>query len=254
MLRIRTASIVLLSFVLLGSVMGNVGLIHFTRKLYAERLLAQVWPQGPPSPALSGTATPPATRTVLLLGDSRIADWKVQQIKNCSVLNFGVPGLTSAQLGLRCREWLQKSHPAIVVIQIGINDLKVLGMRPELRLAIVDTTVSNITAVAEECRRHGSRVLLTRIWPGGQASGFRRFVWSGHVNEAVAEVNRKLGNVPADADQLRVADLFGDLTKESPPEFRNKLYRDTLHLKDEAYARLTPLLQKAIEPWLSGRL
>jgi hypothetical protein len=30
------------------------------------------------------------------------------------------------------------------------------------------------------------------------------------------------------------------------------LYRDTLHLSPQAYSRLTPLLEQALDPWLTA--
>ena len=244
----------LLAFVLVilfcGSVAGNFGLLRLSRRLYADALLSQIWPEGQP-PEVAVETEAPGGKTVLLLGDSRVANWGSPQLRNFRVINAGAPGLTSAQVCLRCRQWLEKIRPDIVVIQVGINDLKVLGVRPELRQPIVFATASNLTAIVEQCRRAGSRVLVLAIWPGIEPAGLRRVVWSDQVNEAVAEVNQKLQNLTADPDSLRVFDLLGELRKKSSPDNCKKLYRDTLHLTTEAYARLSPLLETSIQPWLA---
>src|SRR5439155_23001887 len=113
---------VLILIALCCSVIVNGVLFSLARKRYADRLASQVW--------IGGTAPNPATipfdasvkTTVLLLGDSRIADWGVPQLKNSRVINAGMPGATTAQLAFRCPELLQTYQPQIAVVEIGIND------------------------------------------------------------------------------------------------------------------------------------
>src|SRR5437773_11518576 len=104
---------VLILIALCCSVIANAVLLLLSRKLYADRISSQVW--------IGGAASNPATNeleasvktTVLLLGDSRIADWGVPQIRNCRVINAGVPGATTAQLAFRSRELLQTYRPQV---------------------------------------------------------------------------------------------------------------------------------------------
>jgi len=231
--------------ILVGALAGNAGLILLARRFYAERLVAQVWPQGLNTPVLAGPGAS-GGQTLLLMGDSRVADWGLPQFKNWRVINAGVAGSTTAQLVLRSGELLEKTHPQIVVIQSGINDLKILGVRPELRAAVVSTTVSNLTRVAEECRLRKVRPLLTLVWPACETKGIRRLVLTRTVNEALVDVNRKLESLRADPRSFRIVDLFGDLTKDSPPESHERLYRDALHLNAGAYTRLTPMLERLL--------
>src|SRR5258706_4903556 len=154
------------------------------RRLYAEKLIANVWPAGTANAAIVADAAVPGMKTLLLLGDSRVADWGLPRIENLRVVNAGVGGMTTAQLVLRHREILDRVQAEVVVIQIGINDLKLLGVRPELRESVVSGCVSNIEAVVTECRRRNTRVVLTTVWPAGELTLARRFVWSSTVGEA----------------------------------------------------------------------
>lgn len=226
----------------------SVMLVLLARRQYGETLAAKVWPAGESAAVTAGT-TVSGPRTVLLLGDSRIADWGLPQIEGCRVLNAGMPGITSAQLALRCREILEQTRPQMVLIQVGINDLKLLGVRADLREAVSSGCVSNILAVVRECRRIGARVVVTPVWPAGAVTLARRFVWSDAVDPAVAETNARLQRLLANEEGVRVADLFAELARGLSTEQRSRLYRDTLHLNPETYARLSALLAKTIAAW-----
>src|SRR5438874_13413455 len=154
---------VLIFIALSCSVIANGALLLLARKLYADRISSQVWIGGTPSNLVTNESEASVKTTVLLLGDSRIADWGVPPIRHCRVINAGIPGATTAQLALRCRELLETSHPQIAVVQVGINDLKLLGVRPELGRAVISCSRSNINLVIQECHRRNIRVLLMPV-------------------------------------------------------------------------------------------
>src|SRR5437016_9496180 len=156
-MKLKRLIILCLLVLLCGALAGNVGLSLLARRLYGEKLLGQVWPAGSLPQATVGPEAP-ESKTILLMGDSRVADWGLPRIKNGRMINVGARGLTTGQLALWCGEPLEKNRPSVAVIQIGINDLKLLGVRPELRDTVVSTSVSNITQVVMECRRRGIRV------------------------------------------------------------------------------------------------
>ena len=218
----------------------------FLRHHYAETLAAKVWPAERFTVRVAGTAVP-GSRTVLLMGDSRMADWGLPQVENWRVLNAGLPGVTTAQLASCCRAILNQVQPQVVVIQIGINDLKLLGVRPDLGDAVTGNCVSNILTIVTECRRAGARVVVTPVWPVGKVTLARRLVWSIAVDPTVAETNARLRRLLANEDGVYVVDLFLELTRGLSKENREQLYRDTLHLKPETYARLSVLLAETVK-------
>jgi lysophospholipase L1-like esterase len=221
-------------------------LVFLLRHQYGKELMAKIWPAGPLTVGVIGT-TAPESRTVLLLGDSRMADWDLPEIKGWRVVNAGVRGATTAQLASCCRTILNQVQPQVVVIQAGINDLKLLGVRPDLGAAVVSHCVSNLLTIVAECRQAGARVVVTPVWPAGKVPLARRLVWSGAVDLAVTETNTRLLRLLATIDGVFVADLFSELTRGLSTEQRNRLYRDTLHLKPETYRRLSVLLAETIQ-------
>ncbi|SRR5208282_3760883 len=221
-------------------------LVFLLRRHYGETLAAQVWPAGPFTVGAVGTPAPEA-KTILLLGDSRMAEWGSPQIEGWRVLNTGRRGVTTAQLASCCRTILNQVQPRVVVLQVGINDLKLLGVRSDFGEAVISNCVSNILTIVAECRQAGARVLVMPVWPAGRVPLARRLVWSGAVDPAVTETNARLLRLLANEDGVYVVDIFSELTRGLSTEQRERLYRDTLHLKPETYARLSVLLAETIK-------
>ena len=81
---------VLIFIALSCSVIANGALLLLARKLYADRISSQVWIGGTPSNLVTNESEASVKTTVLLLGDSRIADWGVPPIRHCRVI-YQVP-------------------------------------------------------------------------------------------------------------------------------------------------------------------
>jgi lysophospholipase L1-like esterase len=175
-----------------------------------------------------------------------VAEWKSPKIEGWHVLNEGRVGLTSAELTLSCRTILEQTQPQVVLIQIGINDLKLLGVRPEYRTAVIDGCVSNILVVVSECRRLGAQVVLTPVWPAGGVSWARWLVWSDAIGPAVVETNQRLTDLLSNKEGVYVVDIFAELTRGLSTSERLQLYRDTLHFKPYVYINLSKLLSPTV--------
>jgi lysophospholipase L1-like esterase len=226
-----------------------VTLAFIARFQYAESLAAKVWPTSQfIIPKLNIPNSEP--KSILLLGDSRIADWGCPTIEGRHVVNAGFRGITSAQLAMACRDILQQTRPQVIVIQVGINDLKLLGIRPELREAVVSNCVSNILTVVQESKQAGARVIVTPIWPAGEVSLMRRFVWSDAVDSAIVETNARLQRALEAEHGVAVVDIFGQMAQGFSAAERNQFYSDTLHLRPGTYFRLSELLAEMIKPMM----
>jgi lysophospholipase L1-like esterase len=212
------------------------------RNRYATTLEAKVFPSGKSVLKLNVAAPGP----ILLLGDSRIARWNCPEIEGRRVVNAGFPGITSAELASGCGQILAQTHPQIVVVQVGINDLKLLGVRPQLREAVISNCVSSICDIVRQSKQAGAHVIVTAIWPPGKVTIPRRFVWNSSVTPAVATTNLRLQRALAMESKAEFFDIFGEMTQGMSDSQREELYSDTLHLNDSAYAQLTPLLAKEL--------
>ena len=212
------------------------------RAHYENRLRQQIWPTVAPEISVASNAPANFHSTVLLLGDSRMAQWNLPQLSGWRVMNAGAGGLTTGQILLCTPKLLDGFHPDVVVLQAGINDLKFLGLRPEMASQIVSLAASNITAIVTECEKHHCKVILLKTWPAGKPSLARRLAWSDTISLSVNQLNSRIRTLNLPERGIRVVDLF----KEAGLKPEVGLYRDILHFKPEVYQRLTPFLEKEL--------
>jgi lysophospholipase L1-like esterase len=223
--------------------------ILVAREIYADRLAARAFSSAIP---LVRAEPPSGLPTLLLVGDSRVAEWRLPRLAGFHVVNAGFPGCTTSQIAMRTRPLLDKIKPQVVVIQAGINDLKLLGVRPSARREVIDGALTNIVAMIEESQRHGSGVVVTTVWPTGPLSLARRVVWSSEVESARLETNRRLEKLCSSRTNVLVIDLFASAAPAASDQ-RAAVYRDTLHLKPEVYGQLTATLQRALTSCPPGK-
>jgi peptidoglycan/LPS O-acetylase OafA/YrhL/lysophospholipase L1-like esterase len=237
-LRLRT--FFLLTVAILFAAIFLSGLILRTH--YENRLRQQIWPAG--SPEISVVSNAPANfrSTVLLLGDSRMAQWNLPPLSGWRVVNAGAGGLTTGQIRMAAPKLLDTFHPDAVVFEAGINDLKFLGLHPEMTSELVSLALSNMTAIVNECAARHCKIILLETWPAGEPSFARRLVWNKAIAVSVDELNTRLQTLNSPEREIHAVDLF----KEAELEPENGLYRDTLHFKPEVYERLTPVLEKEL--------
>jgi lysophospholipase L1-like esterase len=216
---------------------------YSARSRYEALLVQQVWPSNAPEIVVISNSPAGFYSTVLLLGDSRMEQWGLPELSGWRVVNAGTGGLTTGQLRLCAPKLLDEFHPDAVVLEAGINDLKYLGLRPELGSQIISLAASNLTVVVRGCAARHCRVIVLEMWPVGEPSLARRLVWSAEIPAAVDELNAQLQPLNRPERGIRVVDLL----KEAGLKPEEGLFRDTLHFKPEVYQRLTPALRMELD-------
>ncbi|NEQ50108.1 MAG: SGNH/GDSL hydrolase family protein [Leptolyngbya sp. SIO3F4] len=174
-------------------------------------------------------------KRVVIFGDSRAADWKAPKLEGYEFINRGVGGQTSAQTSQRFNYHVGTLDPDIVVIQVGINDLKAIPLMPDERNVIIDLCRANIRQIVEDSKALGANVIISTILPVGEVPLVRKPVWSDDIAQAIYEVNGYIDSL-AD-DQVVIFDGFSALADNQglmPEDFR----KDELHLNDQGYAIL----------------
>jgi lysophospholipase L1-like esterase len=175
------------------------------------------------------------TQRVILFGDSRAADWPAPNIEGYEFYNRGVGGQTSAQTSQRFDFHLSDLDPDIVVIQVGVNDLKTIPLMPEDRNVIIDLCRSNIRQMVEDAKALGATVIVTTILPVGEVPLIRQPVWSDDIAQAIYEVNGYIDSLQD--DRVFVFDGFSAIADEQgrmPEDYR----KDELHLNAQGYRAL----------------
>jgi lysophospholipase L1-like esterase len=197
-----------------------------------------------PLPPDNGQAEP----LVILLGDSRIAQWSpCPTVAGCRIVNRGVSGQTTAMALLHWERDALLARASVAVIQIGINDLKQVGLFPERARLIVDSCWRNIRELVDRMVASNLDVVLLTVFPTGPVGLLRRPIWSEGVVAAVDEINGRLLRL----NGPRVSVLDCDPVLMSGRRLRREYAHDTLHLTPKAYealnARLAPVLQELMQ-------
>lgn len=211
------------------------------RYCYARELRVRLQPTG--GVPVSERGRPDGLR-VLLLGDSRMAFWPDLPTNQFLTINAGVAGETTSQILLRLPAVLSNSHPGVVILQAGINDLKALGVFPEQGSAIQSRCLENLSEMVRASRQSGAKVVLVLVIQPGGIGWTRRLVWSDQIPEAVRQVNLALRQKFEHFEGVKVLDpalLLGVGRVEED-------YRDELHLTPTAYKKLEAGLLPMLPP------
>jgi lysophospholipase L1-like esterase len=193
-------------------------------------------------PVDAALATPAAPR-VVFYGDSRAAQWPAPALEGFEYANRGVGAQTSAQVARRFDAHVRPLAPDVVIIQVGINDLKTIPLFPDRRKSIIRNLQANIRQMVEDATRMGATVILTTIFPAGEVSIERSFFWSSAVDQGILAVNEDIRSLAA--DRVIVYDSYAALVGEDGA-VRPEYSLDLLHLTDAGYARLNEDLARIL--------
>ena len=187
-----------------------------------------------------------ADADIWMLGDSRIGRWKQELLTgDIKVANLGIDGQTSSQVYYRFKNYLEIDKPRIVILEVGINDLKVIGLDKNLAKSITATYFRNIEAMISLCAENDIKMILINIFPVGKIELLRRLVWNKYVNVTIKEANERLKSYD-DNNHVYYFDaytLLADNGETVNPEYR----ADFLHINQKGYEVLSRELIKQIK-------
>ncbi|HPE61124.1 MAG: SGNH/GDSL hydrolase family protein [Thiothrix sp.] len=232
---------------LLLSLVANLGAAWMVLKLYTDNNVLRLDPLQlavyPDSPPLQGREP-----RVVLFGDSRALSWPAPAVPGLDFVNRGIGQQTSAQIALRFERHVTPLEPDLLVLQLCVNDLKVIPLVPEAQADIIQGCKQQLQAIIGKARLQGTEVLLTTVFPLGEVPLERRLFWSDAVAAAIREVNDFI-RVQA-GPGVHVLDTFALLQGE-PDHIRPEYSRDLLHLNAAGYTVLNQALAAWLQDWQS---
>lgn len=188
--------------------------------------------------------------SVVFFGDSRAEMWQVPaNLKGFSFVNRGIGSQTSAQVLGRFNEHILSLDPDIIIVQVGINDLKTIPLFPEQKADIITNCKNNIQQVVERSVSSGATVILTTIFPIGPVPLIRQPFWSPDIAQAVDQVNAYLYSLKA--RNVLILDTYSLLAQNGQVQ-SNYVY-DTLHINESGYKKLNQELTKVLSSWLKDK-
>lgn len=233
-MRFKKLLLVGLWLALLLSVAANFVLLHAAKSYYAQAL----------DPVGLGAFEDTDTGGTILFGDSRISEWPTHLLTPLGkARNRGIRGHSTEQCAHRFEQHVLSAAPETLVMQMGVNDLKAIGLFPERRDEIVRTCISNIQSFVDRASEAGSDVVLFTIFPVGEVSLSRRLVWSEEIKTAIAQVNREL--LAMETKGVQVIDA-GERLEAVDGRIDPAYNRDLLHLNETGYKQLMPALVQTI--------
>jgi beta-glucosidase len=176
----------------------------------------------------------------LFLGDSLTERWDPtlwrENLARRGVLNAGVNGDRTEHLIWRLDHGnLAGPPPRVAIVLIGTNDLAA-GRDAADAAEGVRTVLTRLLS-----RWPHTRILLLGLWPRGATPADR-------LRQKVGQVNDKIQHC-GDNESVYYADIGGVLL-----DYRGELSRaiapDLLHPSAAGYARLTPVLDRLLDPLL----
>jgi len=180
---------------------------------------------------------------VVFFGDSRAASWTSPDLKGYEFINRGIGSQTSIQNIQRFADHVSPLKPNLIVIQVGVNDLKTIALFPQRKEAIIENCKTNLQQIVEASKQLGAVVILTTIFPIGEVPLERQLFWSDEVAAAINQVNTYLATLAT--EKVIVLDTFPILA--DPQGMLLSKYRaDELHLNPQGYTVLNQELVKLL--------
>ena len=244
--RIKNWTIAVLTAILFGSVALNAVLFTRGRADYLSLNQTRLDPLGlvgyTIDPAELAESDPNET-TVVFYGDSRARDWTPPNAgPGFRFVNRGIGAQTSEQVLARFDDQIAPLLPDVVIVQVGINDLKTIPLFPDQEYAIIERCKENIETIVKESRELGATVILTTIFPVGEVPLERRPFWSPEVAPAVDTVNEFIKLQQGEG----VAILDSAVLEDDNGKIRREYSRDMLHLNPAGYVVLNDQLKTVL--------
>ena len=219
--------------------------INTYKKNYKAQNLLRIDPLENSSLRLETISTVLCDADIWMLGDSRIGRWNQDLLaSDKKVANLGIEGQTSSQVYYRFKNYLEINKPRLVIVEVGINELKVIGLDKNLAKTITDNFYGNIEAMISLCVENNIKMVLINIFPVGKIEFLRRLVWNRYVNKTIIEANNKLKSY-CDNNHVYNFDaytLLADHGETVNPEYQ----ADFLHINKMGYEVLSRELIKQI--------
>ncbi|WP_052812756.1 SGNH/GDSL hydrolase family protein [Desulfonatronum thioautotrophicum] len=236
---------VLLAF-LVGSLLLNLLLIRQCRNAYLNLHATRLDGLGQMSFQEQAPAFPDDRPVVLFFGDSRAAAWPAPTLAQADVqiINRGIGGQTTSQVRCRFDQHVLELDVDVLVLQVGVNDLRAIPAFPDQQERILQQTVTNINWMVERASKKDIQVVITTIFPLGKLGIFRTLFWKDTVSDAILTVNTHLLDLAG--PNVHILDS-GSILADAHGVVHRRYSADYLHINHRGYAALNSKLVSILD-------
>ena len=192
------------------------------------------------------TSAPAATNSVMFYGDSRALSWPSPEGTGQAFVNRAIGNQTSVQILGRFDAHVTPHKPKTILIQVCVNDLKMIPLFPNRKEQIIEACKSNITAMLEKSHALGAQVILSTVFPLGDVSIARQALGTTEppIIDGISRINDFIKTQQSDNtvifDSYEL--LLGENNKIDP-----QYSHDWLHLNKAGYEHLNQALTTFIK-------
>lgn len=222
---------------------GYIGFLFYKKKyLYYNLLRLDPLEESKINTKLLNTTN--SKPNIWLIGDSRIAHWNKNFLStlHANIVNLGIDGQTSKQVLKRFKNYLEFGKPDWIILEAGINDLKVIGLNKNLCHKIAEECYNNLISIIELSKKNDINVICCNIFPNGNIEFARNLVWNSLIDQEIIKINDKLKRY-SEQNNTEYFDAYNILT-EGKYRVKQSFQNGFLHLNNQAYLILSNKLIK----------
>ena len=235
---------------LLASLAANLYLFNQGEDYYLQLNEARLDPLGLNNFPADISTVESGQPIILFYGDSRAMSWpSPDELEDATFVNRGIGAQTSTQSWMRFGYHVAPLKPQIIILQIGINDLKTIPLFPERQQSLIENSQHHIEQIVAAANDLGATVVLTTIFPVGEVPLQRRLFWSDAVSTAVDTVNTYLYSLVS--EQVIIFDAYSILAN-SDGLMRREYSADELHINNAGYRALNQALVPVLKTIMEG--
>jgi lysophospholipase L1-like esterase len=185
-----------------------------------------------------------------IIGDSRAEQWDTSLLSllKTDVYNLGIAGQSTKQVLERFKDNLERHCPKYVLVQVGINDLKNIGILDGKRIAV--NCIENTVQILNLCKKRDIIAIYTSIFPVGKMSILRKPFWDNSIIDSIKKVNLRIKEYCSEND-IFYFDSYSFLQDSKNQDILKPGYqKDFLHINMGGYK----VLSRKLSDFLSGNL
>jgi len=184
--------------------------------------------------------------TIMYYGDSRSLSWPAFESKQYSFVNYAIGNQTSIQILDRFDKHVAPYKPHIILVQMCVNDLKMIPLFPDKKVQIIKDCKKNIARLLQKTHKLKAKIILTTVFPLGDVSLARKMlgIKEQPIIHAIDEINSFIKSLKS--ENTVIFDSFNLLVGNNG-KVKPAYSHDWLHLNKAGYKHLNQHLKILIK-------
>lgn len=183
---------------------------------------------------------------IMFYGDSRGLSWPIPDDDNYDFINRSIGNQTSKQIIGRFGKDVAPYKPNIIIIQMCVNDLKMIPLFSSQKSMIIKGCKDRLLALVNQAHQIDAQVILTTVFPLGNVSIARNIlgIREQPIINAIDEINRYIKTLAS--EKTIIFDSYYFLAAKDR-KIQPKYSHDWLHLNNHGYQILNHQLKTLLK-------